>query len=277
MLTIVFAASASRADNDLIIPDSILIPAGPFIMGSTDKEREMAYQLDERSYGHNRTREWGWYDNEIRSTPTLPTYGITKTPITNRQYKSFLLSTGYKSPAVGRQVWKGYGLIHPFSRMRRHVWVDTDYPTGRGGHPVVLVNKSDVDAYAKWLSSKTGQHWRLPSEQEWEKAARGVDGRWFPWGNNYDPSFLNNHDEGPFDTTSVGQFPKGASPFGLLDVAGLVFEWTSTSVDNNRFIVKGGSWDDKGCGVCRPAAHHSRPAQLKHILIGFRLVRVIPQ
>jgi formylglycine-generating enzyme required for sulfatase activity len=74
----------------------------------------------------------------------------------------------------------------------------------------------------------------------------------------------------------VGSFPAGASPYGLLDAAGQVFEWTATPPDpgggRNRFLVKGGSWDDRGCGVCRPAAGHGRPAGLKHILIGFRLV-----
>ena len=65
--------------------------------------------------------------------------------------------------------------------------------------------------------------------------------------------------------------------FGLLDAAGQVFEWTATPSPHGpagaRYLVKGGSWDDKGCGVCRPAARHSRPRALKHILIGFRLVR----
>jgi formylglycine-generating enzyme required for sulfatase activity len=72
---------------------------------------------------------------------------------------------------------------------------------------------------------------------------------------------------------AVGTFPLGASPFGLLDAAGQVFEWTGTAKGKTRYLVKGGSWDDKGCGICRPAARHSRPAAIKHILIGFRLVR----
>jgi formylglycine-generating enzyme required for sulfatase activity len=71
----------------------------------------------------------------------------------------------------------------------------------------------------------------------------------------------------------VGRFPKGRSPFGLLDPAGQVFEWTSSEAKKGRYFVKGGSWDDKGCGVCRPAARHARPKALKHILIGFRLVQ----
>ena len=72
----------------------------------------------------------------------------------------------------------------------------------------------------------------------------------------------------------MGRFPEGASPYGLLDAAGQVFEWTATPASGGakRFVVKGGSWDDSGCGICRPAARHSRPGALKHILIGFRLV-----
>ena len=80
------------------------------------------------------------------------------------------------------------------------------------------------------------------------------------------------HDAGPFDTLPVGTFPQGASPFGMLDAAGQVFEWTATETDAGRAIVKGGSWDERGCGVCRPAARPSRPTEIKHILNGFRLV-----
>jgi formylglycine-generating enzyme required for sulfatase activity len=135
-----------------------------------------------------------------------------------------------------------------------------------------MVSRGDAQAFAQWLSKKTGQLWTLPTEQQWEKAARGTDGRWFPWGNRYDEDLLNSHDAGPFTTQAIGKYPKGASPFGMLDAAGQVFEWTSTRRSPTRSIVKGGSWDDQGCGVCRPAARHSRPEAIKHILVGFRLV-----
>ncbi len=101
-----------------------------------------------------------------------------------------------------------------------------------------------------------------------------MDGRMFPWGGAFEPGLLNSKGRGPFDTEPVGRHPGGKSPFGLLDAAGQVFEWTATAAGEGRFIVKGGSWDDKGCGVCRTAARHGRPEGLKHILIGFRLVRL---
>jgi len=268
---------AAEAKDAWVPPRLIDIPAGAFIMGSLPKEREAAYQLDEIAYGHSRTRKWKWYEKERRKTPVLPAYQITRTTITNAQYQDFVKSTGHRVPGVDKKTWLGYGLAHPYQRTRRHAWRDENFPAGRSEHPVVLVSHEDARAYAKWLSGKTSGHWRLPTEAEWEKAARGDDGRWFPWGNRYDPSRLNSHDLGPFDTRSSGSYPDGDSPYGLVDAAGQVFEWTSTTAGPGRYIVKGGSWDDKGCGICRPAARHSRPAGLKHILIGFRLVRVNPR
>ncbi len=254
-------------------PDLIEVPAGPFIAGSDRAEREMGYLLDEAAYRHQRTRTGRWYEREAsRQEKTLPAYKITRTPITNADYAVFVAATGHPAPDVDPETWAGYRLIHPYARTRRHAWAEGRPPEDRARHPVVLVSHDDARAYAAWLGAETGTPWRLPSEAEWEKAARGTDGRRFPWGDAWDPRRLNSHDRGPFDTLPVGSFPAGASPFGLLDAAGQVFEWTATPAGSGRFIVKGGSWDDSGCGVCRPAARHGRPAQLKHILIGFRLV-----
>jgi formylglycine-generating enzyme required for sulfatase activity len=133
----------------------------------------------------------------------------------------------------------------------------------------------DAQSYAAWLTKQTGQHWRLPTETEWEMAMRGTDGNIFPWGNEFDANKLNSADAGMFDTVPAGQYVSGSSPFGVLDGAGQVYEWTSTAQGAGRSVVKGGSWDDRGCGVCRPAARHSRPNELKHIIVGFRLVRDI--
>ncbi len=260
--------------GEIAAPAVVGIPAGAFVTGSDRAEREAAYRLDEKAYGHSVTREQQWYEGErTRQTIELPAYQISRNLITNRQYAAFVAATSHRAPDVDEKTWASYGLVHPWTRTRRFAWTKGRPPDGRGDHPVVLVSRGDAEAYAAWLSQTTGSRWRLPTELEWEKAARGVEGRRFPWGNRYAPELLNSHDKGPFDTLPVGSFPRGASPFGMLDPAGQVFEWTSTMSSPGRAIVKGGSWDDKGCGVCRPAARHSRPVDLKHILVGFRLVR----
>ncbi len=275
-LALLAAGGIARAAES--VPDLVAIPAGPFIAGSDAAEREAAYRLDEAAYGHSVTRRQRWYAGERRrETVETGAYFITRTPITNGQYAAFVAETGHPAPDVDRATWKSYRLAHPYSATRRHAWAGARPPPGRERHPVTLVSHDDAIAYAAWIGRETGRRWRLPTELEWEKAARGADGRRFPWGDAFDPGRLNSHDAGPFATTPVGAFPGGASPFGLLDAAGQVFEWTATPAGQpGRYIVKGGSWDDKGCGVCRPAARHSRPAGLKHILIGFRLVAAAP-
>ena len=254
------------------MPPLVSIPAGPFISGSDRAEREAAYRLDERAYGHSVTRKGAWYESERdRGVAETDAFRITRTPITNAEYAKFTAATGHPFPTVSKSVWQGYGLIHPFERTQKFAWVGGKPPVGREDHPVVLVSRDDAKAYATWLSQQTGVNFRLPTDLEWEKAARGPSGTRFPWGDEFDADRLNSHDRGPFDTTPVGSFPTGASPFGVLDVAGQVFEWTANG--ERRAYVKGGSWDDSGCGVCRPAARHARPVDIKHILIGFRLIQ----
>jgi len=264
--------TAALADG---APETVKIPEGDFIFGSDRAEREAAYRLDEAAYGHSATRKQRWYENEYkRQTRSTGRFFITRTPITNAQYALFAVETGHPVPDVDRDTWKAYGLIHPWPRTRKFAWTTGEPPPGREAHPVVMVSYHSAQKYAAWLSGKTGAKWRLPTEEEWEKAARGTDGRWFPWGNKYDANLLNSHDSGPFDTVPVGRYSAGRSPFGLLDAAGQVFEWVSASAGKGRHQVKGGSWDDKGCGVCRPAGRHGRPDDIKHILVGFRLVKV---
>lgn len=271
---LVLALISGCAGAQAPVPETIAIPAGLFVMGSDRAEREAAYRLDEAAYGHGVTRKQRWYEAEgRRSTVDLPAFRITRAPITNSQYAAFVAATGHPPPDVAPGTWAGYRLIHPYERTRRHAWTGGGIPEGREEHPVVLVSHADARAYARWLGKETRQAWRLPTEAEWEKAVRGPAGGRFPWGNGFDPAKLNSADRGPFDTLPVGRFLSGAGPHGVMDGAGQVFEWTSTASGNGRYIVKGGSWDDKGCGVCRPAARHGRPAAIKHILVGFRLVR----
>jgi len=157
-------------------------------------------------------------------------------------------------------------LVHPYdAEVTLYLWVNGAPPERLARHPVVLVNAADAEAYCRWRNPAL----RLPTEAEWEKAARGDDGRMFPWGNRWDPSQLNSATRGPGGTTPVDRFPSGASPYGVWDAAGNVFQWTASALADGRRLLKGCAWDDEP-GLCRPAFRHGRPAESRHILIGFR-------
>ena len=102
--------------------------------------------------------------------------------------------------------------------------------------------QKDAEAFCAWLSKETGRTVRLPSEAEWEKAARGTDGRFYPWGDKEPNATLCNFGKNVGGTPPVGAYPQGASPYGCLDMAGNVWEWTET-VEDILFILKGGSWE----------------------------------
>jgi formylglycine-generating enzyme required for sulfatase activity len=170
-------------------PEMVLIPAGEFLMGS-----DPSVDKDAR-------------DNEQpQHTLSLPDYYLAKTPVTNAQYAAFVQATTYHRQPGG--------------------WEHGKPPKGREDHPVVNVTWHDAVTYCRWLSEVTGRPYRLPSEAEWEKGARGSDGRIYPWGNQWDAKRCNTRESGKRDTTPVGAFPEGASPYGLLDMAGNVWEWT---------------------------------------------------
>ena len=256
-----------------VVPDTVTVPAGNFVQGSSPEQREYAYELDEIAYGDDRRRVQQVYANELEpSWVQLPAFEITETPITNAQYAAFVEAAGHPAPDVSQETWLSYRQRLPYAATRRFAWEDGAPPEDREDHPVVLVDYADAQAYAAWLSEETGRTWRLPTEAEWEKAARGADGRAYPWGNAWDPALANTADEGPDDTVAVGGFPGGASSFGLLDAAGQVNEWTSTGQSEGRHFVKGGSWHDRGCGACRPSARDGRADRQRNIDLGFRLV-----
>jgi formylglycine-generating enzyme required for sulfatase activity len=122
---------------------------------------------------------------------------------------------------------------------------------------VVRVSWYDAADYCRWLSEATGKPYRLPTEAEWEKAARGTEGNIYPWGDSWDRKRCNTKEDGRRDTTPVGAYPLGASPYGLLDMAGNVWEWTTSLLWNYPYqaddgredpsspdsrVLRGGSW-----------------------------------
>ena len=244
------------------------IPAGLFWMGSDPKERAYAYRIGGEAAKRNR-----WFGAEMpRRQVKLGTYAIDRYLVTNEEYQRFIRQTGHRAPSISEEEYQLQGyLVHPYEKVKAYLWHDRRHPEGRGRHPVVLVSLADALAYARWRSDEERQRYRLPTEAEWEKAARGTDGRYFPWGNRW-RSDLANAEYRIGDTTEVGRYPAGASPYGCFDMAGNVFEWTSSELPDGKVVMKGGgSWDDQP-GICRAAARHGRSRDARHILFGFRCV-----
>ena len=188
------------------IPELLKVPSGPFLMGSSAADKH----ADD--------------DEKPQHTLTLPDFWIGKTPVTNAQFRPFVEGDGYRNPTywttAGWQWRESEKLVKP-----RH-WDDARW--NGADYPVVRVSWFEAVSYCRWLSVQTGHEFRLPSEAEWEKAARGTDGRIWPWGNTWEMNRANSSEAGVGKTTPVGQYPNGASPYGALDMAGNVWEWVAT-------------------------------------------------
>lgn len=186
------------------------------------------------------TNDW-WPKSSPEHKRYIDAFYIDKYEVTNARYKAFVNAANYQVPDH---------------------WINGKIPEGRAKHPVVFVNWFDADAFCKWEGK------RLPTEAEWEKAARGTDKRIFPWGDKFDKNMGNTPQYGKGNTMPVGSFENGKSPYGAYDMAGNVFEWTedwfkpypgNTHSDENygeRFkVVRGGSWYDctsYKCGISSP-------------------------
>ena len=110
---------------------------------------------------------------------------------------------------------------------------------------MVGISWFEAEAYCNWLTQKLGKPVRLPTEAEWEKAARGTNGRLWPWGNEWNKNLCNNREMGFRHLCIVGMFPRGASLYGVQDMAGNVWEWTSSVKTHGQVVyraVRGGSW-----------------------------------
>jgi formylglycine-generating enzyme required for sulfatase activity len=214
------AAVEARAEPPLE-PEMVLIPAGEFLMGSDPQSDRYAKR-----------------DEQPQHTLYLPDYYLAKTPVTNAQYAAFVQATGYRQP----EHWKG-----------------GNPPKGKKGHPVVNITWRDAVAYCSWLSEITGKLYCLPSEAEWEKGARGNDRRIYPWGDQWDTKCCNSKESGKEDTTPVGAYPQGANPYGLLDMAGNVWEWTRSVYKSYPYDPEDGREDlgAEGPNVLRGGACHN--------------------
>lgn len=198
--------------------ETVLITAGDFWIGSDRNDREA-------------------HDNEKpQHRVTLPAYEIGKYPVTNVQYRAFVQATGHRPPDH---------------------WVGDCAPPGKENHPVVNVSLEDARAFCRWLTKTTGQLYRLPTEEEWEEAARGglPDHQRYSWGDEWMDGAANTKEAGYHDTTPVDAFAgKNRSPFGAIDMIGNVQEWMNSQykpypgsthemmVGGTRYVVRGGCY-----------------------------------
>lgn len=203
--------------------EMVWVPAGEFLMGSTDAE--IAQVVKE-----NPGLKAEWFDDEKPQRKVyLDGYWIYKYEVTVAQYRKFCEETGRKMPKAPSWGWEDK-------------------------HPIVNVDWEDVVAYAKWAGC------RLPTEAEWEKAARGTDGRRYPWGDKWDKEKCNSWELGKRRTMPVGSFSGGIGPYGCHDMAGNVWEWCADWYGEDYYahapsrnprdpekgeyrVLRGGGWD----------------------------------
>ena len=205
--------------------EMIVIPAGKFLMGTTEEQAEELA----RKHGYHVS----WLSGEVPQREVeLPACAIDKYPVTNRQFAKFCKATDHRP--------RGY-------------WRGPEPPEALLDHPVMGVNKADADAYAAWAGK------RLPTEAEWEKAARGEDGRMFPWGDEWDPDaccWNRERQGGGPRTVPVTEMPQGASPYGVMHMVGNVMEWCADAPGPGAAYIKGGSWMNAEIINLRPAARN---------------------
>jgi formylglycine-generating enzyme required for sulfatase activity len=256
---------------DESLPQVARIAAGEFVMGAEDGE-------DDERPAHR---------------AYIEEFCIGVHPVTNAEYAQFVRDAGHPSPAVRNLPLMVSGsLEHEFRTLAAaYFWNNGTPPQGRERHPVTLVGYDDAVAYCAWLSSRTSKPIRLPTEAEWERAARGgLEGRRYPWGDALDPAcahFLPHvGDKAHRGTAPVGSYPPNG--FQLRDMAGNVWEWVSDWYSPTYYaraqyinpqgpehglmrIVRGGAWVNADGKYLRCAYRHKVPPDSYAYSIGFRI------
>jgi formylglycine-generating enzyme required for sulfatase activity len=241
-----------RPTRLLFEPEVIHIPAGPFLMG----EQNRLYALED--------------------------YCIGRHPVKVMEYRAFLQTDGYRV----RQYWTeaGWAWKEALKRTQPDYWDDAQW-IEIDSLPVIGVSWYEAFAYCNWLAQKTGRPYRLPTDSEWEKAARGTDGRLYPWGDEPRQSVCNTYAASIGHTTPAGRYsPGGDSPYGIADMIGNVAEWCQTKWRKNdqtpedndpegkaSRVLHGGSW--AGVKIVQAAARGRTNPDTTNNFIGFRVAR----
>ncbi len=247
---------------DIQAPPMVLVEEGMFPMGTWETEKE----------------------KPVRHVH-LDSYMIGKYPVTNTEFTAFVRDGGYETeaywPPEGLEWLKTNNIRGP-QFLHRSKW-------NRPNFPVVGIGWYEAEAYCRWLSAKTGVRYTLPTEAQWEKAARGTGELMFPWGNRFDAAGCNAGAMGWERTSPIGIFPDGVSPYGCTDMAGNIAEWcadwyaadyyNSAPAENpggpgagTYRVYRGGGWD-ANIYRCRTTARDSLTPGTRSNRLGFRIVR----
>jgi len=230
------------------------VPAGRFLLGGDPHARQ---PLD-------------------RCTPTLDDFFVMRTCITCADWAAWLATL---DPDAAREHVPGArGIDGAFVP----AWVEHDgrwtVPPGLDPRlPIHDVSYHDVEAYARWRSDDLGRAVRLPTEDEWEKAARGADGRWWPWGNGFDPTYAHMRQSvpGPPRPAPVGTYPVDESVYGCRDMAGGMREFTLSTFDVGQVVLRGGTWGDDADDL-RCACRSGLQPGIRIAFVSARLVSTEP-
>ena len=220
-------------------PPMVLITGGSFVIGISEAKFKAIIEAERKNNLADEAEQW--YEDAVNSRPvTVAAFELARYPVTNAQYKRFMNAGAYRHVAPwwneAAQAWlqrddtKTKGLSEYQIRKykdRPEFWEDERFGKTRPNHPVVGINWYEATAFCAWLTQhlSDGYVYRLPSEAEWEYAARGTARRPYPWGDALPDAERANFNQTHGGTSAVGCFPAGATPEGLLDMAGNVWEW----------------------------------------------------
>jgi formylglycine-generating enzyme required for sulfatase activity len=250
-------------DTRIGVDNMTLVPAGEFIRGSNEmsdgEKPEHRIEVDD--------------------------FMIGIYPVTNQEFKRFVGDKGYHR----EESWtpEGWQWRQKSNITEPGYWYDRKW--NGSNFPVVGVGWYEAAAYASWLSKITGKPYHLPTEAEWEKAARGTDGRSYPWGDKFDKNYCNSRESNLYRTSPVGIFHNGKSPYGCFDMAGNVWEWCADWFDEKYYhkspmknptgptsgslrVCRGGGWIFVA-GYCACAIRNRLRPDLRVFNLGFRLAR----
>jgi formylglycine-generating enzyme required for sulfatase activity len=250
-----------KADN------MVLVKGGKFMRGSSEDDAD--------DYPEEKPQREIYLDD----------FMIGKYPVTNEEFKEFVDDAGYDR----KEFWtrEGWRWREENEISKPEYWHDQKW--NAPNFPVVGISWYEAEAYANWFSERTGYLYRLSTEAEWEKAARGNNGFKYPWGEHFDENLCNSGESGLNRTSPVGIFPKGKSYYGCFDMAGNVWEWCSDWYDGDYYanspdknpkgpsdgasrVFRGGSWHSFA-RYCRSANRARFDLRRRDSVLGFRLLR----